>query len=106
MEPISPCERNTSPYPELRIKTPPPDSDHEIITPRVRRRVPDRNRCGRISVAAIALFGLLGLLSETTGDSLTTSDIGLIVIMSLIVYCVAVISVAMEAPTTQFESEV
>ena len=106
MEPISPCERNISPYPELRIKTPPPDSEHEIVTPRVRRRAPDRNRCGRISVAAIALFGLLGLLSETTGESLSRGDIGLILIMSLIVYCVAVITTAVETPPPPFESDV
>ena len=90
-----------SPYPELRIKTPPPDdfSENEESPPAlIRDKHNTKNHqkwCGRISVAIIAVLGILGILKEHIGWPLSVVDICILLLFSTIVYCITVISVAL-----------
>ena len=89
-----------SPYPELRIKTPPPDdfSENEESPPTLIRGKHNTNNdqkwCGKLSVVIIAILGILGILKEHIGWPLSVVDICIILLFSMVVYCMAMISVA------------
>jgi hypothetical protein len=90
----------SSPYPELRIKTPPADDDDEPVMKRSRR---SRITVGKLAFTATSAIILFLAGKNATGHTITPMELQAAIGMILMFYCLVIAHAAREsssAPST------